>query len=80
MHTSQVQEESLLQLSGSQFTSVWFKLLGFRVVLGGSWVVISRVINPVIWVITIVTPLITTHEPPSRVSAFRRFMALALRP
>ena len=37
--------------------------------LGGSWVVISRVINPLIWVITIVnpiiTPLITTHEPPS---------------
>ena len=39
-------------------------------VLGGSWVVISRVISPLIWVITIVTllitPLITTHEPPSR--------------
>ena len=31
----------------------------------------SRVINPLIWVITIVTllitPLITTHDPPSRV-------------
>ena len=46
---------------------------GFRVeesVLGGSWVVISGVISPLIWVITIVilliTPLITTHEPPSR--------------
>ena len=38
--------------------------------LGGSWVVISRVISPLIWVITIVilliTPHITTHEPPSR--------------
>ena len=41
-------------------------------VLGGSWVVISRVISPLIWVISTVTllisPLITTHEPPSRVS------------
>ena len=41
-----------------------------RVVLGGSWVVINGVISPLIWrVITIVTllitPLITTHEPPS---------------
>ena len=40
-------------------------------VLGGSWVVISGVISPLIWVISIVTllitPLITTHEPPSRV-------------
>ena len=41
-------------------------------VLGGSWVVISGVISPLIWVITIVTPpplitpLITTQEPPSR--------------
>ena len=38
--------------------------------LGGSWVVISGVINPLIWVIIIVTlliiPLITAHEPPSR--------------
>ena len=41
-----------------------------RAVLGGSWVVIRTVISPFIWVITIstviVTPLITTHEPPSR--------------
>ena len=40
-----------------------------RVLLGGSWVVISRVISPLIWVIStvtlLVTPLITTHEPPS---------------
>ena len=37
--------------------------------LGGSWVVISRVISPLVGVIIIVTllitPLITTHEPPS---------------
>ena len=35
-------------------------------VLGGSWVVISGVRSPLIWVINIVTllstPLITTHE------------------
>ena len=39
-------------------------------ILGGSWVVISGVISPLIWVINIVTllitPLITAHEPPSR--------------
>ena len=37
--------------------------------LGGSWVVISRVrvISPLIWIVTLlITPLITTHEPPSR--------------
>ena len=38
--------------------------------LGGSWVVISGVISPQIWVIAIVTllvtPLITNHEPPSK--------------
>ena len=37
--------------------------------LEGSWVVISRVISPLLWVITtvtlLITPLITTHEPPS---------------
>ena len=37
-------------------------------VLGGSWVVITGVVSPLIWVITIVTllitPLITNHEPP----------------
>ena len=40
--------------------------------LGGSWVVINGVISPLMGVITIVTliltPLITTHEPPSRPS------------
>ena len=39
-------------------------------VLGGSWVVVSGVTSPVIWVMSIVTLritlLITTHEPPSR--------------
>ena len=38
--------------------------------LGGSWVAISGVIRPLIWVISIVilliALLITTHEPPSR--------------
>ena len=38
-------------------------------VLGGSWVVISRVISRVTILIThirgLITPLITTHEPPS---------------
>ena len=39
--------------------------------LGGSWVGISKVISALTWAVTIVTrlitPLITTHEPPSRV-------------
>ena len=43
-------------------------------VLGGSWVVISRVISPLIWVISIVilliTILITTHEPLSTFGVF----------
>ena len=41
---------------------------GYRVPLSdlGFRVVISEVINPIIWVITIVTLLITNHEPPSR--------------
>ena len=41
-----------------------------RILLGGSWVVISGAISPLIRVISIVTLLIalllTTHEPPSR--------------
>ena len=36
--------------------------------LGGSWVVLSGVISPLIWVIRtvtlLITPFITTHEPP----------------
>ena len=39
-------------------------------VLGGSWVVISGVISRVTIIMThirgLITPLITTHEPPSR--------------
>ena len=42
-------------------------------VLGGSWVVVSGVISRVTIVLTYIrgltTPLITTHEPPSRVLA-----------
>ena len=42
-------------------------------ILGGSWLVISGVISPPIWVVTMVTllitPRITTHEPPSRILA-----------
>ena len=44
--------------------------LVFRVLLEGSWVVISGIISPLIWVIIMVTLLITppttTHEPPSK--------------
>ena len=43
---------------------------GLRLLLGGSWVVISRVISKVTIIIThnrrLITPLITTPEPPSR--------------
>ena len=42
------------------------------ILLGGSWVVISGVISRVTMNITpargLITPLITTHEPPSRPS------------
>ena len=51
-----------------------FGILEFRVYLEVSWVDISRVISPLIWVIStvtlLITPLITTHEPPSRVEEF----------
>ena len=37
------------------------------ILLGGSWVVLSGVISPLTWVVSIVapliTPIITTHEP-----------------
>ena len=40
--------------------------------LGGSWVVISGVLSPLIWgkriVTLLLTRLITAHEPPNRVS------------
>ena len=46
-----------------------------RVVLGGSWLVISGVLSPLIWVISIVTLLITlsitTREPPSKALGLR---------
>ena len=49
-----------------------FVLLGL---LGGSWVVISRVISRIAIVITyirgLMTPLITTLEPPIRASGVR---------
>ena len=47
-----------------------FRALRLEALLGGSWVVISGVISPPIWVTTIVTllitPLRTTPKPPSR--------------
>ena len=50
--------------------------------LGGSWVVLSGIISPLIRVISIgtllITLLITTHEPPSRRSSLRVFKSLAL--
>ena len=42
----------------------------------GSWLVISRVISRITIVIThitgLITPLITTHEPPSRIQIFAK--------
>ena len=44
-----------------------------QTLLGGSGVVISRVISPLIWVISIITLLVTllisTHEPPSTLNS-----------
>ena len=44
--------------------------MGLKGLLGGSGVVTSGVVSPLIWVISIVTLLISlliiTHEPPSR--------------
>ena len=44
--------------------------MAYRVLLGGSWVVISGVISRVNILITqirgLIIPLITTHEPPRR--------------
>ena len=56
-----------------RFQSLWFPKGSWgQCVLGGSWVVISRVISRITIVIThikgLVTPLITTHEPPSEAS------------
>ena len=50
------------------------RALAVQSLLGGSWVVISGVISPLIWVISFVTLLITllttTHEPPSTSRGF----------
>ena len=50
--------------------------------LGGSWIVISGVISPLIWVISIVTLLITllitTHEPPCTASCFIQIRAFGV--
>ena len=47
-----------------------YAIQSLGVLLGGSWVVVSGVISPLVWFISIVTllitPFITTHEPPSR--------------
>ena len=49
--------------------------------LGGSWVVVSGVISPLIGVIIIatllITLLITTHEPPSRAESHQSLYAWA---
>ena len=67
-------------------TEVGLGSLGW--VLGGSWVVISGVTSTVTIVIThlrgLMTPRITTHEPPSRVLGFgylrdRQLKVLVLR-
>ena len=56
-------------------TKTRFYLL--RPLLGGSRVVISRVRSPLIWAITMVTllitPLITTHEPPSILEHYYKY-------
>ena len=55
--------------------------------LGGSWVVISGVISPLIWLIKTVTLLTTPrincinpHEPPSRTQTTTRFPSSTLLP
>ena len=62
------------------YKSVATARIGSSVLLGGSWVVINRVISPLIWVISIVillrtllALLTTTHKPPSRGRGFRVF-------
>ena len=51
-------------------------------VLGGSWVVISRVISRVTILTThirgLTTPLITTHEPPSSINYLSRYVLKAV--
>ena len=62
---------SVIEWSVSQSTFGFTNVVpSTKLLLGGSWVVISGVIRDLIWILTIVTllitPLITTHEPPSR--------------
>ena len=56
--------------SASRYYSSSIRRLRSSTVLGGSWVVTSGVISKVTISIThikgLITPLITTHEPPSR--------------
>ena len=56
-----------------------------KAVLGGSWVVFSRVISRITILITqirgVITPIIATHEPPSSLrSVFRCFAVLSWGP
>ena len=43
------------------------------VIIGGSWVVISRFISPLMWVLSIVTPK-QTLDPPPRVEPVIAFL------
>ena len=47
--------------------------------VGGSWVVTSRIVSRLTMVITyikgLITPLITTHEPPNGLAAITSFPA-----
>ena len=55
----------------SDRAAFWLTSAYCQLLLGGSGVVISRVISPLIWAISIVTLLITllttTNEPPSSI-------------
>ena len=55
---------------GLGFRSLGWPLMTRQLLLGGSWGAISGVISRVAVIITyirgLITPLITTHEPPSR--------------
>ena len=73
MHVLQrYKREALLQLSstlgGTPIEAAWY---AYEHLLGGSSVGISRAISRVTIVLTyigeLITPLITAHEPPSRV-------------
>ena len=59
------------QRAGFRVKGLGFRGLSLLVLLGGSWVVISRVISPLKGVLSIVpiliTSLIAAHEPSRRV-------------